>query len=310
MFFSFLCIILVNAFSLAAVPADQVPIQADAGNHVEHRKGKVALCAMFQDEAVYLKEWIEFHRLIGVSHFYLYNNLSHDDFATVLKPYIDQGIVELFHVPFDSTVYKDFAKTHNSVQVVCYNHAINLAKKKNDWLAIIDSDEFICPVKGKDLPTLMKEYDDASALILFWQIYGTSGIWELLPGELMIEKLLMKFPENYGENCLNKSIVKPKYAKAISPHYCKFEKGYAVYPTHQRFSSKTQLSSLPIEKIRINHYTFRTESFYYNIKKPRRIVWGYNPTQQEEQAKMILANSTYDPVMLQYVPKLRTKMSK
>lgn len=30
----------------------------------------LAVCAIFRDEAPYLAEWIEFHRLVGVEHFY------------------------------------------------------------------------------------------------------------------------------------------------------------------------------------------------------------------------------------------------
>ncbi len=40
---------------------------------IEQRKCKfnVSLCAIFKDEADYLKEWIEFHRIVGVEHFYM-----------------------------------------------------------------------------------------------------------------------------------------------------------------------------------------------------------------------------------------------
>ncbi|WP_369598480.1 glycosyltransferase family 2 protein, partial [uncultured Muribaculum sp.] len=41
---------------------------------------KVSLCLIFKDEEPYLKEWIDYHILIGVDHFYLYNNNSSDRF--------------------------------------------------------------------------------------------------------------------------------------------------------------------------------------------------------------------------------------
>lgn len=51
---------------------------------------------MFQNEAPWLKEWITYHhKVLGVDHFYLYNNDSTDDFMKILQPYIDNGIVEL-----------------------------------------------------------------------------------------------------------------------------------------------------------------------------------------------------------------------
>jgi hypothetical protein len=46
--------------------------------------------AIFRNEARFLPEWIEYHRLHGVDHFYLFNNLSEDDYKAALKPYVDQ----------------------------------------------------------------------------------------------------------------------------------------------------------------------------------------------------------------------------
>ena len=45
-------------------------------------------CAIFRDEAPYLAEWIAFHRLVGVEHFFLYDNGSTDDPRAVLDPLI------------------------------------------------------------------------------------------------------------------------------------------------------------------------------------------------------------------------------
>ena len=41
---------------------------------------------MFHDEASYLREWIEFHRLVGVERFFLYDHESVDDSREVLAP--------------------------------------------------------------------------------------------------------------------------------------------------------------------------------------------------------------------------------
>ena len=38
------------------------------------KKYYCSICAIFRDEGTYLKEWIEYHRIIGIDHFYLYNN--------------------------------------------------------------------------------------------------------------------------------------------------------------------------------------------------------------------------------------------
>ena len=54
---------------------------------------QLAACLIFKNGAAYLKEWLDFHRLVGVEKFFLYNNDSSDEYEQVLAPYIAQGIV-------------------------------------------------------------------------------------------------------------------------------------------------------------------------------------------------------------------------
>lgn len=44
----------------------------------------IAVCAIFQNQGLYLKEWIEYHGMQGVSHFFLYDHKSTDDSLDVL----------------------------------------------------------------------------------------------------------------------------------------------------------------------------------------------------------------------------------
>ena len=56
----------------------------------------LAIVANFRDEAQYLPEWIEFHKLMGVSKFYLREHVSTEGLK-VLSQYIDQGLVVYTH---------------------------------------------------------------------------------------------------------------------------------------------------------------------------------------------------------------------
>ncbi len=52
----------------------------------------LGLVAIFRGEDSYLVEWIEFHRMMGVDHFILYDNGLEKSSQILLKPYIDKGI--------------------------------------------------------------------------------------------------------------------------------------------------------------------------------------------------------------------------
>src|SRR5580700_200790 len=92
----------------------------------------LAICAVFINETPYLREWIEFHRLVGVEKFYLYQNRSEDDWQSVLQPSIDEGLVEVTDWP-----------RRPPRQIQAYQHFINKHRGEPGWVAFLDCDEFL-----------------------------------------------------------------------------------------------------------------------------------------------------------------------
>ena len=125
---------------------------------------KVSICAIFKDEALYLKEWIEFHRIVGIDHFFLYNNNSSDHFASVLKPYIENGLVTLKEWPYDQK------------QMECYIDCIDHFSDRTKWLGFIDIDEFIVPKSTNTVYDFLKPFEKKRGSVrLYWKLYGSSG---------------------------------------------------------------------------------------------------------------------------------------
>lgn len=226
---------------------------------------ELAICSIFQNEARFMKEWVEFHRLVGVEHFYLYNNKSDDDYLAVLSPYIQLGIVDLKDWDYDYLTHKEW----NRIQCNAYEDCVQLTKKKVKWLALIDLDEFIVPVIEKDIKTILKQYQKYSALGVNWQNYGTSGIDKIPEGKLMTECLYYKLPTYSKKNYTTKNIVRPnRVSHIINPHWVFLKKGFKVNPEKQRFHWAVS-PSVSIDKIRINHYVMRDIEYMIDIKHPR-----------------------------------------
>lgn len=314
--FVFILIFIFCAFEVFSDPP-HAPITPHHRNKTEFRVCEIAAAMVFQNEGPYLKEWIEYHKLIGIKHFYLYNNLSQDNYLEILQPYIEEGVVELFDFP-----EKVFNQSGNvfPTQVIVYNHALRIAERNNRWLAIIDSDEFICPVKKKKLSKVLQAYWIYGGVCIFWQMYGTSNIPSLQPGELMIEKLIFKMaPASYEGSVFKtfKSIVRPECVKQmLSAHVAEYRYGYsAVFPDHQPmfYSPLPYNENLPIDEIRINHYAWRTEDYFYNIKLPRMKSKNYAPGSiaipLSISTLMDSCNAVEDRIMDKYIPELRKVMS-
>ena len=93
----------------------------------------LAVMAMMKNEEPYLKEWLDYHLLAGVNHFYIYDNESNDTTKKVLQPYIDADIV----------TYTPFPGKDN--QLLAYNDALQRFKFESRYMAFIDVDEFMFP---------------------------------------------------------------------------------------------------------------------------------------------------------------------
>ena len=101
----------------------------------------LAVVAILKDEGHYLKEWLDYHLLAGVDHFYLYNNDSSDNYAEIIAPYVKAGVVTSTNI-------------HGKLALSpAYHDALKRFKFFNRYMAFIDLDEFIYPKRdgGGDL---------------------------------------------------------------------------------------------------------------------------------------------------------------
>src|SRR5438309_2076852 len=100
----------------------------------------LAIASVFQNEAPYLKEWIEFHRMLGAQRFVLMNDRSSDNFEAVFQPYIDSGTVVLIHRPCPEPLQ---GKGWTQYQLAITTALLDQMRGVTRWLALVDVDEFI-----------------------------------------------------------------------------------------------------------------------------------------------------------------------
>jgi hypothetical protein len=221
-------------------------------NYLRHDRDKfpveLAVAAIMKNEAAYLKEWIEYHRLAGVEKFYLYDNESGDDTKKILEPYIKSGIVEYFYFPGIGV----------SNQIRCYNDAVRRVRNRVKWLAVIDVDEFIVPVEKTIIDIIndlqadiwRKEHKKLFGLAVRWVQYGYGGHYTK-PDGLVIEN----FRKTGGAVMHTKSIINPRavfYTAPLCVHMplC-LDFGFGRTESGKKNPWEAPIS---IDTIRINHY--------------------------------------------------------
>lgn len=267
---------------------------------------ELAVATIFQNDAAYLKEWIEFHKMQGVQHFYLYNNNSEDNYVEVLNPYLKSGEVTLT----DWNLHYNFGEitAWNNIQCAAYMHCIKNYGPSCKWIAFIDTDEFLFCENGALLTNFLKAYKKFAAVGVNWQMFGTSGVWEIPDNGLMIELLNHCAYVNHAKNFHVKSIVQPKYVKGCqNPHFFNYVQGKFAVDVEKRKILGPYTKSVAIDKIRINHYWSRNEKFFYEYKIPRcTAMFGEVPF--DVQQLNADYNKNISSSIHRYVPALKQRM--
>lgn len=266
-------------------------------------KHYLAICTVFQNEARFLKEWIEFYLIQGVEHFYLFNHNSKDDFQTVLQPYIDKGIVTLETITTEIVTMADFEKL---VHCKTFMEVCNNVKDDVEWLMLIDSDEFIFPYKGKSLAHALQDYDTEACLRLPWVLFGTSNVEKIPDDELMIAHLT-KSMHITDTPMVPKVIIKPRYLKFLpNPHYPIMKMGYYdVDENKVPCEGRSDLNSSVTKKFRLNHYWSKDEKFFNEVKLP---LWPEKKNIEKKKMYNRIISLKEDDAILRFVPDLKERM--
>lgn len=211
---------------------------------------KLAIGAVVKNEAPYIDEWITFHVLHGVDHFYLYDNASTDETRSILQLYEAAGVVTWEPLNI------------RPVQFKAYNKCLKDYGKDNEWIAFLDCDEFLYSPTKKPLPSLLDTFSKGvGAVTPHWVFYGSSG--ELTKQEGLVTKRFRyrsRLPDKHV-----KSIVRPRLTVEVgkNPHYF-LTNGSTV---DEKGAIREGFYGLKeggtIDVLRINHYHTKSKEEYF-----------------------------------------------
>ncbi len=262
-------------------------------------KHHLSICAIYRDEAQYLREWISLHRLVGVEHFYLYNNGSVDEHREALAPFMEEGVAEVLDWDF----YPG--------QLSAYGHCLGERRDESRWIAFVDTDEFLFSPSGRPLPEILARFEQAPGVVVNWAMFGTSG-HRTMPAGLVIESYLRR-TDNEQANRHVKTIVDPRRAErpGINPHFFHYKDGSAVDETGAPMEEPpfSFTESVNFNLLRINHYYTKSEQeFLDKLSIPKAHSGAIQlPVIERERLERQIASldEVEDRTILRYLPALR-----
>lgn len=214
------------------------------------------VCAIAKNEGPYFKEWIDWHIKMGAEKFYIYDNESTDNTSEVLEPYVKAGIVEYHYFP-------GYRK-----QLAAYDDCIQRHRFDSRWIAFIDLDEFIVPVKDASISDFMRRFEDKPVVEINWLVYGSGGAKNKTP-EGVMERFKRHSRPDHILNRHVKSIVDPRRVFCmIGCHEAARISGKGA-DSHGNPITRSFRDRMPQQDmVRINHYAVR--SFEEFLEKQNR----------------------------------------
>lgn len=253
----------------------------------------LAIVAIMKNEAPYLKEWLDYHLLAGVDHFYLYDNESPDNQAEVAAPYVEAGLVDYFSAP------------GKSMQYVAYTDAVKRFKFHCRYMAFIDLDEFIYPKNNQSivevLDGILPQDPNAAGLAIHFQYFGSNGQKIADYSRGVLERFMRRAPKDWEGNKYIKTIADPRKIKFFNdPHAMKYFMPF--HSVDENLNVVTNSIPLPVltEKIVVNHYAVKSEEEYKKTKVQRGWACADNNPYNKDVFNRRDRNEEFDDGILKY----------
>ena len=260
----------------------------------QRAKAYLSAFAIYYNEADYLREWIEFHKLVGFERFYLYNNFSTDHHGEVLAPYIEGGTV----------VYREWPV--EPAQMAGYKDVLSRYGDETFWLGIFDIDEFVFSPTGRKVSDVLREFEEFPGVGVNEIPFGTSGHMTKQPG-LAIENFVRRCELDKPRNRIIKSIVQPAQVAdtGSDPHYFRYRDGRRAVDENKELITGSQTEHTSVDLLRINHYITRSQEERDKKNAGPDVLRGgrRNLPKARERDKMLHAEE--DTTILRFAPALR-----
>ena len=244
---------------------------------------KTLLCCIGRRENDYIREFVEYNKVLGFTNICLYDNNydGEEDFHDVIGDYISDGYV----------ILKDY-RNRKVCQLDAYNECYKTYGNEYDWIAFFDIDEFMFINCNKTLGEYLArpEFNEYDMIHINWLLFGDGGQTKS-DGRGLLQRIVQpldlnhitfySFPDNF--HC--KSIIRGGLAEVkwnCTPHTptndIKCCNSYGL-----PCDGNSPFTPYDYRNAGLRHFTTKTAEEY--AVKVKRGFPDANPTTKEEMVK-------------------------
>lgn len=167
----------------------------------------LTLGSCLKNEESYMLDFVKYHRYVGVEKF-VFLDRNYEPLYQLLGQEPD---VEIIHFP----------EIPENIHQQAWANLINHNKGKTKWLALIDADQALVPVKTHDVKQVLKDYEEFASVQFNWKSFGSSFHETRRPGSVY-ERFLLTSLDDSEYNYHTQFICQPDRTlgeRVFEPHY-------------------------------------------------------------------------------------------
>ena len=216
-----------------------------------------AICVIAKDENLYIKDFINYYKNLGIKKIFLYDNneILGENFQEVLKNDIQTNFVEIINV-----------RGKTKIQVKAYNDCYQKNINDFSWFLIIDVDEYLYIKNNISLYQFLNDikFKNCDNIHINHKMYGDSDLlhYDSRP-------VFERFWKNYKYMTVVKTFVRGGIKNANMRLHRSFNISRYCNSAGKKVTPKgVRTNDLEIKNAEIRHYITKTiEEFYLKLLK-------------------------------------------
>ena len=277
----------------------------DAPGRAHAQENNLAVVLICKDEEDYIDEWIRYHVLAGVRHFYIYDNDYSSGYTAAKALEHNRGGVAVIVHP-----WRLKASAGGCVigpQQVAYAHAALCYGHKHRWMAFIDIDEFIVPRQHATIIEALDRLRKHSNISLPWSLFGHCG-HATKPSEPCAFAYMLRHQPDVYYNHYFKCVVDPSKLSMMSVHqYRTTDMGATTSSdkgqVEENLSRPSAAGFASREFLQLNHY--QTKSIEESYAKLNQTLPDYLEEERRyrlrQQVRMLSTNVIEDTAIVDFL---------
>ncbi len=203
-----------------------------------------AICLIIRDENEYLQEWIRHHLCLGFDHIYIYDHNCKEPVQETINKKLKKD-------ERDCITIIPWHGKHTHAQGDAYEHCLTNFKKDAEWIAFIDTDEFIVLHDNVCINDFLSNYEQQNigGIYMNWVMFNANG-HKNKSYEPVMQRFTNQCPDfqQYG-----KTIVRSGYVTKQYIHETDYIPGYNTVDEDKNIVIGRR-HAYHIKKIQLNHY--------------------------------------------------------